>query len=292
MHRAGFFVGFSGLVLVACKQEPIATTSENTPMSEAAVRHEDSRLAAAMAAPLTPITEERARALAVAFVADFGAQFQPYWERRRGKKVTLSSLRPAERALYASSRYGAGADLPTYVRKEYGAWYIVHFYEGDEPAVKVAVSALNSDIAIIDGHLRFPLLRGSDFFSTGTPVSTLAKQAASAEAASELVSNTLDADVKEGATFILPPRPSAPTQAFWKVELTRSVRVATERDQPAVLTREVYVDHTGRVSVSTASDGSSSKVSYARVTSRGLLSATALVPVVKQPTRLQPIDLY
>lgn len=192
------------------------------------------------------ITPQQAKDLAIAFVSQFGPSLRPAWEREHGSSIELDELRAEPRVYYADTPYGSPpANAHPSTRKVLGPYYMVAFSGRSRRVLDVAVSALNTDLRIEDGRIRFPVEGGEAFSAAGIPSRSdepwiIAPEQAAAQAAA------LGAKVAEVPALVLPGRPFAPQHAYWRVRLERPVEVRRVRDGAARSADVVLVGASGR----------------------------------------------
>lgn len=89
-----------------------------------------------------------------------GISVRDQLELQRGGPIDFSTLVPARRILFAESPYAPVPDsIPAPVQKYLGPFFLVTFLDRSDPAVVIASSAYNTDLAIEGGRLVFPALR-------------------------------------------------------------------------------------------------------------------------------------
>lgn len=170
------------------------------------------------------IDEQRAVALTTAWLNTFGAQVRAVLEEQHGRAIDIAGLRLCDRPYYAASSYGTlASDLPEAVRQLHGAWWLVTLCNsGGEATVSLAVSALATNVAIGDDHIRFPLSHGMEFVAFGIP-QNYDGMPISAEQAAGAAFNVTGVPVTAVPELVAPPRPRAPYLAQWRLVLAQPV---------------------------------------------------------------------
>lgn len=197
------------------------------------------------------ISRERAAELALGFIKTWGSSFETSWEKQRGAPIELDCLTLDPRVYHAETPYGV---LPSSAhpgeRKGYGPYYLVWFTSGEEPAVLIAVSAYNPDLAVgADGRVRLPLRYGNDFLPLG--VAPNGRRPISPEQAVVSAASATGARVTSIPQLVKRPRPWHPNAARWRVTLDRAVNLRGNDTGARYTTWEVYVDGEGTLSVAT-----------------------------------------
>jgi hypothetical protein len=167
--------------------------------------------------------------------------------RERGAPIAFSSLAPAGWAYFAESPYQPISDtLPSYLHKYLGPHFLVPFLDGQDPAVVIASSAYNTDLAVEAGHLVFPKQSGNDFRSAGIPLHSGYQYPITPEHAVEVAWKFNGTRVNRVPTLVGPGRQFFPHFARWRVSLEHPVRVRGAESGREQETSELYVS--GRIS--------------------------------------------
>lgn len=187
-------------------------------------------------APADQIDEQTAVALAEKYVARFGRFFAVAWAEDRNGEVDYETLTSCGRAYYATSTYD---DLPPTAdniqfRATFGPRWFVTLCSSGVPQLSVAVSALLTDPAMLRGIV------GGSFVARGIPSSTSEIIMAPEEAARR-VHEATGQRVTTVPELVVPPLPSVPQLAKWRITIDEPAVVRGEHSGARRSTRTVYV---------------------------------------------------
>jgi hypothetical protein len=109
------------------------------------------------------ISEAQAREIARVVARDYAPRHQAELESHRQAPIDFGSLSQCGRVFYAASPTGVpAADMPSFVRKMYGAWYLVSMCGADGSAqVLIAISALDTDVHVVGDDIVFDRIAGA-----------------------------------------------------------------------------------------------------------------------------------
>jgi hypothetical protein len=124
-------------------------------------------------------------------------------------------------------------------RRAYGPWYLLVFRNQESQVLAVAVSALNTDVLVEDGRLRFPVVRGSNFWVDGIPRNAASEMPMPPEQAAYFAATATGARVDGAPQLIVDGPRLSPSHAAWRVELDRPVDLIIEGLKAS--TRTVFV---------------------------------------------------
>lgn len=191
------------------------------------------------------LTAAAAQQLAIAWVKDFAPILSGFLEMGRGAPIHIRELTPCHRALYAHAAFERPtAPAPLVSRRPYGAWWLVTLCERNVPAVSLAVSALATDLRLLDGRIVFPSIYGSEFFGIGIPAGHVGEFPASPEAAAGIVAARTGRLVTRVPQLVVGvPDDGPPQAARWRVELDQLLPI--QRGGGVTAVREVFVARTG-----------------------------------------------
>lgn len=224
------------LIAGGCERAPTAATRVDFDwLSDAAGAGVDKRGLFKLAqAPVGELAERQAVSLAEGYVRRFGRWLAPSWAEDRGSDVAYEALRMCGRAYYASSTY---VDLPptvnAQVRARFGPRWFVTMCTGSVPQVNVAVSALATH-QVWEGAL------GGFFVSRGIPES-LSDLIMAPEEAARLVHEATGLKISGVPELVVPPLPSVPQLAKWRVSVGESIASRGEQSRTKRSTRIFYV---------------------------------------------------
>lgn len=197
--------------------------------------------------PLDAVTEERARALAIAFVAEAAHRFPRTLERQAGRQIAFEALELREGVIYAETPYHpAPPTAPVPARAAVGPSYIFTFADEQGPAVAASVSVHTQEYQIESGRVIPPRVAGYQFelqgisATHGTPISP-EEAVLKAAALTQAKVTTPPAFIWYGVGF-------SRFVGVWRVTLDRTVSLDTP-GAGVVETDEVYVRKNGEISV-------------------------------------------
>lgn len=242
-YRGGTRIPLLGLVMVctltACdasrplRDQDAAQGAANLSGAALAALRPDNTFDLAAAASLNGdrlISQAQAKRLAMAFVRTFGQAFLPTWESDRGGTINLSRIRAGKRAYFAQSPYAAlTADgIHQADRRVVGPYYLVTLFDGEEPVIQIAVSALLTKYGVsANGLLESEKQTGMDFITEGIPRNGEFAPVSPEEAAALAAVGT-NTTVQTVPQLMLPGFPYSPVLARWKVDLADSIDVGTD----------------------------------------------------------------
>jgi hypothetical protein len=190
------------------------------------------------------MTPERARELAEAYVRTDGAFYKEDWEKWRGARIDLASLRADPRVLYVQSPFGLVPEgyHRSYTR-ELGPHYLVRMMSGREWVLYIAISAYAIEIEIdAAGKIqRPPIGRGGEFGVQPISSDTTYAQIFTPEQATILAGHLSRVRVSEVPVLVQQQMPYSPTISLWKVKLERPVRVHAAQSARTLDVSEVYI---------------------------------------------------
>jgi len=191
------------------------------------------------------ISTARAAELAIAYVQTFGPYIRTFLERGHGASIDFDALQPG-RVYYAISPY-APVPEPAHpgAQKGLGPYYVVHLLSNGQHALSVAVSSLSTDVAIVDGRIRYPIRSGNDFLAIGIPRGGGEQRPMSPEQAAQIVFDSTGLRIAALPRLVLAGRPFEPQEARWRITMERAASfLGTESDR-RITTTDVYVDFQG-----------------------------------------------
>lgn len=243
-------VTFAAIALFGCHDAPTAPATElpgiRQYVTDAVAEQLDADGRFVLAAPASgavpELTAEQAATFARLFVEQFlGAGTDPYLESDHGGRIHFDRLTPCGRPLYAASSFEPDPAATAFLERVVGPWWLIAFCDPDRPALSLAVSALATDLTIVDGQLRFPFFGGgSEFIWRGVPASWEGPVPSSPETA------VLRAHLKTGARIaavpelIAPYLGFAPQAALWRLKLEQPVPLRGARSGTVRAASEVY----------------------------------------------------
>jgi len=198
-----------------------------TPALTAALDQSGHFALAAPAPTTSVITAQEAKIQAQAAVATFAKFNLSYLERERGGPIDLAVIKADERVFYADSPYLQDWSPKVHpgVKKHTGPYYLVSFTSGGLQVLSVAVSALNTDVAVRNGKIAFSINHGNDFRIEAVPTTGVTSLPIAPEQAARLVSEKFGALVSSTPQLVLPSADHVPQYARWRVDLDRQVNV-------------------------------------------------------------------
>ena len=172
---------------------------------------------------------------AARFANAYAHQFAPlhftYLQNTRGAAVDLKQLHACGRPLYAASAFDPlPSDIDVAYRRPYGAWWMVTLCAGDEPQVSLAVSAMATDMRIVDGNIRFPAFHGNEFFAIGIPAGHYGEFPMSPEVAAVRAAQLTGRRVQSVPELIIPgPTAGLPQEAKWQLVIEAPTQLHGEK---------------------------------------------------------------
>lgn len=196
------------------------------------------------------LTPDRARELARAFLATWGHAHAEVWTRQRGSALDVGDLHLSDRVYFAQSPHGRFPDgHHGAYRRMLGPWYVLHFTDGRQPVLAVALSAYGTDLEIRDGTIHQPAEGGAYFMTSAVAATDTVRgpyHPVTPEDAVALGGELTGARIDAAPELVLRTG-WHPVMSAWKLALDRPVAV-TRKDVPGtsapgerVVTREVYV---------------------------------------------------
>jgi hypothetical protein len=220
--------------------EPAAVSARAVVGSAAAALDGAGRFALHIQQEPNEISEARAREQADGWIATFGRHRLPSLGRERGVPIEQATLRACSRAYRAESPFLAPANIKPSLRRAAGPQWLVPLCEpSGRQAVLLAVSAYNTDVAVVEGRLVLPPLQGSQFKSHSIPMNVDGLPI-SPEAAANLAYEHTGIAVAEVPRLELPPFHIHAYAARWKIVLERPAALISPQGQ-AVQTREIWI---------------------------------------------------
>lgn len=184
------------------------------------------------------IDSARAVALAETFLHTFGKYSLGRYELLHGAPIDLESL-GVGRIYFAESPHitlPEGTDGP--LERALGPYFVVHFYQDDDPAVTVSVSALATDLNADGNGPIFPRHRtaGHEFASSGIPLGALSTP----EEAAVNTARRTGRQVSEAPALVLRGW-AGPDLARWRLRLDMPREVRDE-SSTRFMASELYLD--------------------------------------------------
>ena len=204
-----------------------------------------------IAAPIVPpgtaiISAERATALAIAYAKQFGPYVRNDLEAFRGARIDWSTLATSDDVMVVQSAYEpVDPSAPELLRKAAGPYYLVTLLQGDRPTLIVAVSALATDVDLVGGRIRRPVVRGHEFSLGAIDLSGRGRPV-SVEEAVRIAGTATGARVAAIPTLRSRGIQWSPRTGYWTVQLDRPVPVASPTGVRVV--GRVYIGHDRKVS--------------------------------------------
>lgn len=190
------------------------------------------------------ISFETAVAQARAWLTTFGPTRMAALSEERGEFIDPGVLSPCERSYYARRTYEEqSTDHPRAVRRPFSPYWLVGLCDRDgRTVILLAVSALNDDVAVVDGQIRLPTgMTGAEFKSFGVPKG-FNHIPISPEAAVAIAYAVTGRRVVTVPTLHMPPYGIFTANARWRLELESPVRVKIA-DGTSLLTDELWVGY-------------------------------------------------
>lgn len=193
------------------------------------------------------ISQDRAVAIAAAWVRTFGPIKRPTLEVQHGSPINLAALRPCERVLYAESAFESlPQDYDPLYHRQYGPWWLVGLCDGSRPVLTVAVSAYASHIELDGSQLRLPKIRGMDVYLSAVGADWDGPVPDSPERAVRRIAEQTGTRISEVPVLVAPdPALARPQAATWRLRTERPVRA---RGREATLL-EVFVGASNGVAI-------------------------------------------
>jgi hypothetical protein len=221
------------------------------------------------AAPDGMLSEDRAIALAVAYVRVVGNQLSSYIKKVRGAGLDMTTLVPGSRAFYAETPYDLTShQLSPGAKKFYGPWYYVPFYQNGVQVVALAVSAFNENVEITPNGLLAPrTLSGSDFFTLPIHKDARPELPILPETAVGLIANAARVRVAGVPRLYRPLANQGLKNPFWSIDIDRSTPVRTPVN--SISTTEMLVGQGGALYVKKAKQLDKAPATYAALGANG-----------------------
>jgi len=191
------------------------------------------------ASPIGELSDQQARQLAAVYLRRGSRWLANAWEHDRGAEIDFQSLVICPKAYYARAVFDLrGAGNRSLRDRLGGKWLFAACTTSGVPVVSIAVSALATDLTVVNGELKGP--GGGQFTSAGIPMGLSAVPIAPEEAvriAGEATGHLVSA-VPE---LILPPPTFPPQLAKWRIQLDGPVTLVGRNTGRRVSTKELYV---------------------------------------------------
>ena len=205
------------------------------------------------------ISAEEALGLAEEFLRGQGQYVHRQLERQHGARIDLGQLVADPRVLVAQTPYEVvHPPLSNPSRKHLGSYYLVTFEQHGVPAVLLAVSALATDIEIVDGAPHYhgdEGMRGNEFRWTGIPRGGHGIPL-SPERAARMAADATGAKISAPPSFHRRGANYAPYLGFWRLQLSRPTTLATRSGGSAGPVESILLDESGVLHMELgASDG-------------------------------------
>jgi hypothetical protein len=173
------------------------------------------------------ITREQAEALAQAWVTTgFPALLQGYLETGHGGSIAVDQLRVCDRSFRSESSFAIPDTISAQsIKRGIGPWWLVGLCQGQQIAISLAVSALATDLSIVNGKIVFPIVgSGNEFFPMGVPSSWEGPVPKSPEHAVVEVGTTTGVRITKAPELVSPsPTRGSPQSALWGITLESAV---------------------------------------------------------------------
>jgi hypothetical protein len=250
--RTGAVVALWALGAVGCSEKQTDTPTspsreelQNFVTGEAAAALDASGHLVLVTAPApSEINRAKAESLALAYMKEFGPSIRRTLERERGEEVDFAELQACGPALYAVTPFQPLTDeVPKAFHRAFGSKWIVGLCgpHGDVQ-VSVAVSALASELAVVDGHLDFGRSDGNEFFSFGVPPGWDGPVGLSPELAVLRAARKTGRRVSELPVLIAPdPSLSYPQGALWRIRVESPVAMTGAKSKRARQQDTLYI---------------------------------------------------
>lgn len=207
------------------------------------------------------ITAERARILATAFAREFLPFAREHHESQRGATIAFDQLSADDHTLLAEPRYEEAPEaVPLPTRKHHGGYYLVRLRDGvAEHVMTVAVSALATDIVIVNGRPTPTAAYGNEFRVWIVPVSGRGEPAMGPEEAAVRVHQRFGARAVAVPRLIRVGTEFFPHLSHWLVALDHEIAVRTGPQGGTRGVRAIMLGSDGRFSVPSESAGSAGR---------------------------------
>lgn len=194
----------------------------------------------------------RAGELAVQFIASYGRFNRHLLERQHGAPIDFSALKVGGIVFAESPHASLPNEVPNFVHKYFGPFFLVTLEANGQPKVRVAVSAHAGDIAFEAGGLVYhggENARGNEFRWEGVRASS---PPISAEEAAMAVAGFASAKVTDIPVFLRRDGSFSPFHGYWKIRLDRAVEVLAgdAHDRISTTAKEFFLDDRGNLMVS------------------------------------------
>ncbi len=200
-------------------------------------------LATSSGGPLSELTLARAEGYAHAFATELGPDLSDYLVQGHGGPINFDRLRVCRQSVYAASSFEpADSTMPTFVRGEFGGWWLVALCEDDAVEISVAVEAIGTGLTLTDGRTGFlPDSNGGHFFAVGVPSWWDGPVPVSAEQAVVLAGLATGRRIDEVPQLIAPSHLRGPPQvAVWQMSLDTAVFFRGTGTEGGILSRHFY----------------------------------------------------
>jgi hypothetical protein len=201
------------------------------------------QLSALSTSSLSEISASRASDVAEVWAHQFGPFLKGYLETQHGAPIRYAALVSCGRPLYARGAFiPPPEEIPAPYGRPYGSWWLVTLCESDGlPAVSLAVSALATELTVVDGQIRFPMVAGNEFFPVGIPMGSVGEFPASPEAAVALVAQQTGRRTTLVPELVMPVNTDGPPQAArWRLKLESAAQVRSAA-RGGLATSELFV---------------------------------------------------
>lgn len=192
----------------------------------------------------------RAGELAVAWARQFGPFNQTVIETGFGRRIRFGDLTAGPKYFAEAPYEELGEGYSQAIKKAAGPQWIVTLLLDNTPAIAVAVSALNTDVNIVNGQLELPRIGGNAFrfigIRSGHEFPTSSMRARNIVSQRTGVPTTGDPVLVAPGLFDL-----SPLYARWRVVLGDPVTVESNAGFRQAGVRVLYVDHAGKLLVQT-----------------------------------------
>jgi hypothetical protein len=189
--------------------------------------------------PPGELTEAQAKALAAAYTRGVAPWLGAAWEHDRHGSIDFDKLTVCPRAYYASSVFDLSKGGSKTLRERLGGqWIVTMCARGGAPMLSIAISALATDLHVINGQLVGP--GGGQFKAIGIPAS-LSSVPITPESAVKIAAQAAGVSVTRVPELVLPPSSYVPQLAKWRITLESPVSVRGIETGHARATSEVYV---------------------------------------------------
>jgi hypothetical protein len=224
--------------ILACESTPVGNVSGNSSQStlqqlvtgNAAKSLNPSGsfdLGAPAVGELPEIPQQQAEALAQIWARHFAPGIRHVLETDHGSPIDFGQLQQCGRSLYAASSFDENPEYPHALQRAIGPWWLVPFCQSGQMTLSVAVSALATDVSIVNGGLTFSDNQvGNDFFGVGVPTSWDGPVPLSPEHAAAQSGIATGRQISEVPVLIAPsPMRGDPQAAVWQIALSQPAAV-------------------------------------------------------------------